>query len=148
MAGLIQVMFGLLRIGRYITYTPYSVISGFMTGVGVIIILVQTPPFLGAPIAAGGPMATLGKSAEMFNHFEASALGIAIATLAVALLWPNRYERYLPSTLIALVIGTGVGVLWLTDAPTIGAVPIDLPSFYMPETDPAYSFEPSSRRWS
>ena len=136
MAGLIQVMFGLLRIGRYITYTPYSVISGFMTGVGVIIILVQTPPFLGAPIAAGGPMATLGKSAEMFNHFEASALGIAIATLAVALLWPNRYERYVPATLIALVIGTVVGVLWLTDAPTIGAVPIDLPSFYLPETDP------------
>ena len=49
MAGLIQMLFGLLRIGRYVTYTPYSVISGFMSGVGVIIILVQILPFLGAP---------------------------------------------------------------------------------------------------
>ena len=136
MAGLIQMLFGLLRIGRYVTYTPYSVISGFMTGVGVIIILVQAPPFLGAPISAGGPMATLGSFLDIFNSFEASALVIAIATLAVAMLWPNRLERYLPSTLIALVIGTIMGVLWLTDAPTIGAVPTNLPSFYLPETAP------------
>ena len=136
MAGLIQMLFGLLRIGRYITYTPYSVISGFMTGVGVIIILVQTPPFLGAPIMAGGPMATLGNLSDMFNEFEAGALGIATATLAVAMLWPNRYEKYLPSTLVALVVGTVMGVLWFTDAPTIGAVPTDLPSFHLPETDP------------
>ena len=146
MAGLIQVLFGLLRIGRYVTYTPYSVISGFMTGVGVIIILVQTPPFLGAPIATGGPMATLGNFSEVFNNFEASALAIATVTLAVALLWPNRYERYLPSTLIALAVGTVMGVLWLTDAPTIGAVPTDLPSFLLPETDPGVlvrSIEPA-----
>ena len=135
MAGLIQMLFGLLRIGRYVTYTPYSVISGFMTGVGVIIILVQTPPFLGAPIAAGGPMAMLGNFSDMFNSFEASALAIATATLAVAMLWPNRYEKYLPSTLIALGVGTIIGVLWLTAAPTIGAVPTDLPSFHLPETD-------------
>ena len=135
MAGLIQMMFGLLRIGRYITYTPYSVISGFMTGVGVIIILVQTPPFLGAPIAAGGPMATLGNFSGMFNDFEASALAIAIATVAMAMLWPSRYDKYLPSTLIALVVGTAMGVLWLTDAPTIGSIPTDLPSFHLPETD-------------
>ena len=135
MAGLIQMLFGLLRIGRYVTYTPYSVISGFMTGVGVIIILVQTPPFLGAPIAAGGPMATLGNLSGMFDNFEHNALGIAIVTLAVAVLWPKRFDRYLPSTLIALGVGTVMGVLWFTDAPTIGAVPTDLPSFHLPETD-------------
>ena len=146
MAGLIQMMFGLLRIGRYVTYTPYSVISGFMTGVGVIIILVQTPPFLGAPIAAGGPMGTLGNVSEMFNDFEASALGIAMATLAVAVLWPATFERYLPSTLIALAVGTVMGILWLTDAPTIGTVPTDLPSFHLPEASPGVlvrSIEPA-----
>ena len=136
MAGLIQMLFGLLRIGRYVTYTPYSVISGFMTGVGVIIILVQAPPFLGAPIAAGGPMATLGNLPGVFDNFEHNALVIATTTLAVAVLWPNSYEKYLPSTLIALVVGTVMGVLWLTDAPTIGAVPTDLPTFHLPETAP------------
>ena len=136
MAGLIQILFGLLRIGRYVTYTPYSVISGFMTGVGVIIILVQTLPFLGVPIAAGGPIATLRNFSDIYDHFEANALGIAATTLVVALLWSRNLDKYLPSTLVALAVGTLVGVLWLTDTPTIGTVPTNLPSFQMPDIDP------------
>ncbi len=132
MAGLIQIIFGLLRIGRYVTYTPYSVISGFMTGVGVIIILVQTLPFLGAEVAEGGPIGTLRNFGDIFEHFEASALGIAAATLAVAMLWPRNFDRYLPSTLVALAVGMLMGGLWLTDAPVIGAVPTALPSFQLP----------------
>ena len=133
MAGLIQIMFGLMRIGRYVTYTPYSVISGFMSGVGVIIILVQTLPFLGAPVATGGTIGTLRNFAEVFDHFEFNALIIAAVTLAVALLWPRRFDGYVPSTLVALGIGTLMGVLWLTDAPAIGTVPTDLPSFQLPD---------------
>ncbi len=133
MAGLIQILFGLLRIGRYVTYTPYSVISGFMSGVGVIIILVQTLPFLGAPVAAGGPVATLRNFSGVVEHFQGSALAIAAATLAAAVLWPNRLDRYLPAILVALAVGTLMGLLWLTATPAIGAVPTDLPSFEMPD---------------
>ena len=132
MAGLIQILFGLLRIGRYVTYTPYSVISGFMTGVGVIIILVQTLPFLGVDVAVGGPTGTLRNFSEVFDHFEANALGIAAATLAVAMLWPRKYEKHLPAILVAFGVGTLMGALWLTEAPVIGAVPTDLPSFHLP----------------
>ena len=146
MAGLIQIMLGLLRIGRFVTYTPYSVISGFMTGVGVIIILVQTLPFLGAPVAAGGTIATLRNFSGVVEHFEGNALSIAAATLAVALLWPRKFDRYLPSTLVALAVGTLIGVLWLTDAPVIGAVPAALPSFHLPDVSPGVlvrSIEPA-----
>ena len=146
MAGLIQVMLGLLRIGRFVTYTPYSVISGFMTGVGVIIILVQTLPFLGAPVATGGTIATLRDFSGIVENFEGSALAIAAATLAVALLWPRKYDRYLPSTLVALAVGTLIGVLWLTDAPVIGTVPTALPSFHLPDLSPgvlARAIEPA-----
>ncbi len=146
MAGLIQIMLGLLRIGRFVTYTPYSVISGFMTGVGVIIILVQTLPFLGAPVAAGGTIATLRNFSGVVEHFEGNALSIAAATLAVALLWPRKFDRYLPSTLVALAVGTLIGVLWLTDAPVIGAVPAALPSFQLPDVSPGVlvrSIEPA-----
>ena len=132
MAGLIQIVFGLLRIGRYVTYTPYSVVSGFMTGVGVIIILVQTLPFLGADVAEGGPIGTLRNFSDVFEHFEASALGIAAATLAVAMLWPRRFDIYLPSTLVALAVGMLMGGLWLTEAPVIGAISTDLPSIQLP----------------
>lgn len=136
MAGLIQITFGLLRIGRFVTYTPYSVISGFMTGVGVIIILVQTLPFLGADVAAGGPIGTLRNFSSVFDNFEGNAVAIAAITLGVALLWPSMFDKYLPSTLVALGVGTLVGVFWLTNAPTIGAVPTDLPSFHLPEYEP------------
>ena len=136
MAGLIQIMLGLLRIGRYITYTPYSVISGFMTGVGVIIILVQTLPFLGAPVAEGGTIGTLRNFSDVVEHFESNALGIAVITLAVALAWPRKFDRYLPATLVALLVGSLIGVLWLTDAPVIGMVPTALPSLELPDMSP------------
>ena len=55
LAGLIQILLGVLRIGRYVAYTPYSVISGFMSGIGLIIIVLQTLPFMGAAGASGGP---------------------------------------------------------------------------------------------
>ena len=59
MAGLIQISLGVMRIGRFVSYTPYSVISGFMSGIGVIIILVQTLPFIGAEVVSGGPVGTI-----------------------------------------------------------------------------------------
>ena len=55
LGGLIQMLFGLLRVGRFVSYTPYSVISGFMSGIGTIIILIQLLPFFGLATAAGGP---------------------------------------------------------------------------------------------
>ena len=146
MAGLIQILFGLLRIGRYVTYTPYSVISGFMTGVGVIIILVQILPFLGAPAAMGGPIGTLQNLPDVVEHFDGGALLIAAVTLGVAIFWPNRFDRFFPSTLAALLIGSLLGVAWLTEAPTIGAVSTALPSFQLPDLSPgvlASSIEPA-----
>ena len=146
LAGLIQIMFGLLRIGRFVTYTPYSVISGFMTGVGVIIIVGQSLPFLGVPAASGGTIETLRNFTEILGNFSVSALAISVITLAVGLFWPNRFDKYLPSTLVALVVGTLLGVFWLTDAPVIGAVPTDLPTFQLPETSPgaiARAIEPA-----
>ena len=133
MAGLIQMVFGLLRLGRYVTYTPYSVISGFMTGVGVIVIMVQTLPFLGAPVATGGPIGAIRNLPSIIEHFEVNAVGVAGITLGVAILWPKKLDRYLPSSLVALGAGTVVSLIWLTNAPTIGALPTGLPAFKLPE---------------
>ena len=57
LGGFIQVLLGLLRMGRFVVYTPYVVISGFMSGVGLIIMLIQALPFLGV---AAGPGRTDG----------------------------------------------------------------------------------------
>ncbi len=138
MAGLIQVMFGLLRIGRFVTYTPYSVISGFMTGVGVIIIVGQLEPFMGGRVGVGGLFSTLADMPNLMDEFRSSALLIALITLAAALLWPRRFQRHLPPTLVALAVGTAISLIWLQDAPSVGAVPTDLPLLQLPHLDPGF----------
>ena len=132
MAGLIQMLFGFLRIGRFVSYTPYSVIAGFMTGVGIIILSVQILPFMGADPVTGGPVEALRNLPGIIEGFDLSAVGIAGVTLGVAIIWPSRLDKYLPSTLVALFAGIIVTVLWFSNAPTIGNVPTDLPVFKMP----------------
>ncbi len=132
MAGLLQILLGVLRFGRFVAYTPYSVISGFMSGIGVIIILLQTLPFLGAPIASGGPVAAVQQLPDVLVDVNFSALAIAGATLAVGIIWRGRLGKYLPPTLAALMVGTLMGVLWLSNTPVIGEVPMGLPEVQVP----------------
>ena len=136
MAGLIQIALGLMRIGRFVAYTPYSVISGFMSGIGVIIILLQTIPFMGAQVRTGGPLEAVRAWPETIADLNFSALTIALVTLAVGVLWPAQLRKYLPPALAALVAGTALSVLWLSDTPVIGEVPTGLPSLHLPELAP------------
>ncbi len=133
MAGTLQMLLGVLRIGRFVAYTPYSVISGFMSGIGVIIMLVHTLPFLGAAVATGGPVGTIEKLPDALSDVNFNSLAIACATLVVGVVWPSQFRRYLPPTLAALIAGTLLGVLWLTNTPVIGNVPTGLPSVQMPD---------------
>ena len=132
MAGLIQILLGVMKIGRFVSFTPYSVISGFMSGIGVIIILLQTLPFLGASVAMGGPMGAVRSWPDVIKDVNISAFAIAAVTLVVGILWPARLRRVLPPTLAALMAGTALGVLWLTGTPVIGDVPTGLPELKLP----------------
>ena len=133
MAGLLQVLLGVLRIGRFVAYTPYSVISGFMSGIGLIIILLQTLPFLGAPVASGGPLGAVRAWPDAISGVNLGAFAIAAVTLAVGVVWPNRLGKFLPPTLAALIAGTALGVLWLSNTPVIGEVPTGLPNVRLPD---------------
>ena len=133
MAGLLQVALGVMRIGRFVAFTPYSVISGFMSGIGVIIILLQTLPFIGSAVAEGGPVGAVQALPDAINNINIRALAIAAVTLGVGIVWPTRLNKFVPSTLAALAAGTALGVLWLTDTPVIGNVPTGLPPLALPD---------------
>ena len=122
---------GALRFGRFVAYTPHVVVSGFMSGIGVIVMLIQTLPFLGAPTALGGPIGAIRALPDALANANINAFAIALATLLVGVLWPRRWTRYLPGPLVALVVGTLLGVLALRDVPVIGPVPIGLPQLQM-----------------
>ena len=120
-------MLGVFRMGRYVVYTPNVVISGFMSGVGLIIMLMQALPFLGLPPVSGGPVGVLRALPDGLANLNPSALALALVALAAAVLWPRRLAKYVPGLLVALVAGTVLSVLWLTDVSVIGEVPAGLP---------------------
>ncbi|MCY3808205.1 MAG: SulP family inorganic anion transporter [Gemmatimonadetes bacterium] len=128
LAGLLQIGLGVSRMGRFIAYTPHVVVSGFMSGIGIIVILLQTLPSLGVTIPGAGLPRTFEALPAALDNPNLSALAIAAVTLAVGFLWPRRWRRYVPGPLAALVAGTGLGLTVLTGTPAIGAIPTGLPS--------------------
>ncbi len=135
MGGLVQVLLGISRIGRFVAYTPHLVMSGLMSGIGIILILMQTLPFFGMPASPGGAMGAVRSWPALAGNVNGSAVAIAAFTLAICVLWPRRLARHLPGPLAALVAGTLLGVFWLSNAPVIGQVPAGLPriQFELPE---------------
>ena len=133
MAGVIQVLLGALRLGTFVAYTPYAVVSGFTSAVGLIIIIVQVLPFFGTEVALGGAIKSLREWPDAVTNVDPSALTLGLITLAVCIFWPGRLQRFLPPSVAALIIGTLLGVLWLSEAPTIGEVPTGLPDLMVPE---------------
>lgn len=134
LGGLLQILFGVLRVGRYVSYTPLSVVSGFMSGVGVIILLLQILPFLGLPGSTEGVAGTISQLASFeLDAIDPRSIAFALATLILIVFWPQRLSRILPSPLVALVIGTGAAYLLFPGMPAIGNIPSALPSIVLPE---------------
>ena len=133
LAGLIQVLMGALRLGSYMAYTPYAVVSGFTSAVGLIIILVQFLPLLGSEVALGGALKSLRSWPEAVSNVDPSALALGLVSLAICIFWPERFRKFMPPSVAALLIGTLLAVLWLSDVPTLAEVPAGLPDIKMPE---------------
>ncbi|MFT5538825.1 MAG: SulP family sulfate permease [Alphaproteobacteria bacterium] len=133
LGGALQIVFGIARFGRYIIYTPYSVVSGFMTGIGIIIIIIQLLPFVGLPASEGGPVGSLHAILMLDpGQINLGALMLAFGTLAVVIFWPKKLARFAPAPLVALVLGTLTSVIFLPNVAVIGTVPTSLPVPVMP----------------
>ncbi len=130
LAGVIQIIMGLLKLGEFIRLVPYPVISGFMSGIGGIIIILQIGPMLGHPSPAGTVDAILYAPTAM-AAINPMALILGIMTLIIALKWPKKLGKYVPGPLVALIIGTLVSLV-VGNAPVLGDVPSGLPIFTMP----------------
>jgi len=131
LAGLIQILFGVLGFGQYIRLVPYPVVSGFMSGIGCIIIALQLARLFGHEPEGGGTIPALLEVPNAISNPNLEALGIGILTLAMVFLWPASWGRYLPGPLAALIVGT-VASLGLSHVPVLGAIPTGLPEFIMP----------------
>ena len=111
--GVFEALLGVLRLGRFITLVPYSVVSGFMSGIGFIILILQLGPFVGVT-TTGGVVGSLSTLAELPLPNPA-AISIGVMTLAVVFLTPARIRQWVPSPLLALLIVTPLSMLMFND---------------------------------
>ena len=111
--GLFQILFGLLKLGKYITLVPYSVVSGFMSGIGFIIIATQLGPLLGIQTEKG----VLNGLISLFQNFSpyTPAVIISAMTMGIVFLAPRKITQWVPSPLLALLIVTPLSVVLFND---------------------------------
>ncbi|HIQ28585.1 MAG TPA: SulP family inorganic anion transporter [Sulfurovum sp.] len=129
LAGIFQILMGLSMMGSYIRYMPYPVISGFMSGIGLIIIFFQIFPLFG-----------LESSSEIIEIFASlhtipqsmnvQALLLSSLTIAIIYLFP-KITKKIPSTLVALISLTIIAVFFKLDVPIIGDIPKGLPDIHI-----------------
>ena len=132
LAGVLQILFGVFRLGQYIRLVPYPVISGFMSGIGCIIIALQVARLFGHEPEGGGTIPALSAIPAAVMDPNVAALVIGLVTLGVIFFWPKKIGKWLPSPLAALIIGTLLSLV-LKGAPVLGDIPTGFPSFIMPE---------------
>jgi SulP family sulfate permease len=134
LAGLFQMLFGALKLGRYVTMMPYTVVSGFMTGIGVILIVLQLGPFLGQAPPPGGVTGTLSALPAMLEHIQPEETALALLSFGLIVFFPKKFSRLIPPQLLALVLGTLISVFLLSDVEIrrIGEIPAGLPELQLP----------------
>ncbi len=146
--GAFQILFGVLKIGRFISLIPHPVVSGFMSGIGVIIILLQLQPLLGQK-ALSKPVDALLQLPQTLHEPIILAVVLATATILIVYLLPKKIANIIPAPLVALVGGTltlyaisggqidslqkGESTLFtMAGVPIIGDIPSGFPDFIFP----------------
>ena len=134
MAGLFQISFGAMRLGKYVTLMPYTVVSGFMSGIGIILVILQIGPLLGQAAPAGGVIGILESIPVLFSNIQGEETLLALITVFILVFMPLRLKRFLPPQLVALIICTLISLTLISsdDIRRIGEIPTGLPSFQMP----------------
>ena len=132
LGGLFQVLFGILRLGKYITLVPYSVVSGFMSGIGFIIICTQLGNLIGIGQVKGA-WNSLQFFASNLSSYNGMAIAVTIMTVAIVFITPKKITQYIPSPLLALLVVTPISVVFFNDnriteigkdlLPRIGEIP-------------------------
>ncbi|GAB4345269.1 MAG: SulP family inorganic anion transporter [Leptolyngbyaceae cyanobacterium] len=141
LAGLFQIVFGVFKLGKYITLMPYSVISGFMSGIGVILIILQIAPFLGHPAPKGGVLGTVAAIPQLLATAKPPEVILGALTLAIIFFMPKKLRRLVPPQLVALIVGTIIsltifGNVDIRRIGDLGEIPMGLPQFQLPTFTP------------
>jgi len=141
MAGLMLILMGIFRLGSLIKYIPYTITTGFTSGIALTIVIGQVKDFLGLSYPAGTHnIETVEKVEAIFKNigsFNWQALLVGLIGLAILIVWP-KISKKIPGSLIAVVVGVVIVKVFKLNVNTIGdlyTISRDLPAFSLPEID-------------
>ena len=134
LAGLIQAALGFLKLGKYIKYIPYPVVSGFMSGIGIIIIITQIFPFIGAESPSGGALGTIKGLHQIPEIVNIYSVSIALTTIFIIYLFP-KITKKIPAALAALLVVSITAYFLIPDSFILkinsnGPIPSGLPALH------------------
>ena len=126
LAGIILILAGVLKLGRIIYYIPSSVITGFTSGIAIIIALGQLDNFFG--VTSEGDLAIMKVASYFTQGFDPNfaAMGIGLAVILIMIIWPKKLNEKLPSSLAALIIVLIANHFMQMDVAVVGEIPKSL----------------------
>lgn len=132
LAAIIQTCISFTSLPSIVKYVPYPVISGFMNGVGTILILMQLNPLVGQKTMST-PIESLKHLITDFSDINTQAVILGCLTLMIVFLIPQKINRFIPSQIIALVLCTFISIKAGFQVDKISDVSISLPHPVLPE---------------
>jgi SulP family sulfate permease len=131
LAGILQIILGFTKLPRIVEYVPYPVISGFMNGIGFIIIIMQLNPLIGHAVKSN-TITSLQALVENIHNINYSSLILGLVTLLLTFVIPKRISKYVPSQVIGLVVCTFISIKYGLNVERIGAISLESISFKFP----------------
>ena len=137
LAGVMQILFGVMQLGMIVKFIPLPVISGFTAGIGLIIFIGQIPAFLGVSIPAQEHIwQTIGEVWKNRDQVKAATVVIALATISVMFWLPKLratewLTRRVPPAMMMLIATTAATYWMALSIPLVGQIPSGLPQFSM-----------------
>lgn len=122
-SGIILLIAGLLRFGRFVQFIPKPVVTGFTSGIALVIAIGQLGNAFGVNAAGEG---TVGKVMTFLSNIKDTSLptlGVAALVVVIMALYPKKLSKYVPSSLVAIIIATAVVKITGLDVKTIGSIP-------------------------
>ena len=134
MAGFFQILLALTKLTDIVKYVPYPVISGFMNGVGTIIIIMQINPLLGLK-SCSNTIESIEHICSSFTTMNPSAFWLGLLTLVIVFAIPKRWNKYVPSQILALIICTFISIKMGLNIDRISEISVSVPALRFPQTN-------------
>lgn len=136
LAGIFLILMGIFKMGNLIKFIPYTITTGFTSGIAVTIFIGQVKDFLGLTFE-NSPIETIEKVAEIFRSISTintTALLVGVISLAILIIWPHISKK-IPGSLIAVLVSAALVKVMNLNVNTIGdlyTISSSLPHFTMP----------------